>query len=48
VAASGAMTAAAMTRAVRALQARRPPEAVDIAALEAELRGLLNGAVHGG
>ena len=48
VAASGAMTAAAMTRASRALDARRPPGAVDIAALEAELRGLLNGAVHGG
>jgi beta-N-acetylhexosaminidase len=46
VAASGAMTPAAMARAARALQARRPPDPVDIAALEAELRGLLTGAMH--
>ena len=44
----GAMTAQAQARADRALKARRPPEPVDIAALEAELRGLLNGAVHAG
>ncbi len=43
VAASGTMTPAAMMRAARALDARRTPEAVDIMALEAELRSLLNG-----
>ena len=47
-AAVGAMSPAAQARADRALAARRPPEPVDIAALEAELRGLVIGAVHAG
>ena len=47
-AAVGRMTPAAQARADRALAARRAPEPVDIAALEAELRGLGCGDVHGG
>jgi beta-N-acetylhexosaminidase len=48
VAAVGRMTPAAQQRADRALEARHPPDPVDIAALEAELRGLSNGAMHAG
>jgi beta-N-acetylhexosaminidase len=46
--AAGRMSALAQGRADRALAARRPPAPVDIAALEAELRGLDAGDVHAG
>jgi beta-N-acetylhexosaminidase len=45
--AAGQMTDAAQTRALRALQARRIPNPVDISALDAQLEALLNGRVHG-
>lgn len=45
--ASGQMTAAAQTRADRALAARRTPDSVDIAALDAQLEALLDGRLHG-
>jgi len=41
------MTAGAEARAAAALAARRCPAPVDIAALEAELDGLLTGGAHG-
>jgi beta-N-acetylhexosaminidase len=44
--AAGTMTPDAMTRGARALAARRLPDPVDIAALEADLAGLLTGQVH--
>lgn len=47
VAAAGQMSAEAMARGERALAARGIPEKVDIAALEADLAGLLSGQVHG-
>lgn len=43
-AAAGPLTATA--RAAAALAARRAPEAVDIAALDAELRGMMQGGAH--
>ena len=46
-AASGQMTAAAQTRADHALAARRTPDSVDIAALDAQLEALLNGRRYG-
>jgi beta-N-acetylhexosaminidase len=42
-AAAGTLSAPARARAERALAARRPPDPVDIAALEADLRGLSRG-----
>ena len=45
--ASGVMTPAAQTRAERALAARRTPDPVDIAALDAQLEALLDGRLHG-
>tara|TARA_R110002049_G_scaffold23545_4_gene83423 strand:+ start:15788 stop:16795 length:1008 start_codon:yes stop_codon:yes gene_type:complete len=45
--AAGEMTPAAQIRAHRALAARRAPEDVDIAALEAQLGALLGGDAHG-
>ncbi|MGQ0566386.1 MAG: glycoside hydrolase family 3 N-terminal domain-containing protein [Gemmobacter sp.] len=48
VAAAGRMTRDAQARADRALDRRHPPEPVDIAALEAELRSLAAGDVHAG
>lgn len=48
VAASGVLGAAARARADRALAARRLPDPVDIAAVEAELRLIAGGAVYGG
>ncbi len=46
--AAGDLTAAAAARTTRALAARLPPDPVDIRAAEAELRGLLRGAVDVG
>ena len=48
VRAVGAMTPAASLRAEQAIAARHQPAPVDIAALEAELRGLTSGAIHAG
>jgi beta-N-acetylhexosaminidase len=48
VAASGRLTLPAAERAARALAARRMPDAVDIAAVEGELRALTTGAPHAG
>ena len=45
--AAGVMTQAAQTRAERALAARRVPEPVDIAALDAQLGALLDGRQDG-
>lgn len=45
--ASGLMSDAAQMRAERALAARRSPETVDIAALDAQLEALLDGRPHG-
>ena len=45
--AAGEMTTAAQTRAMRAMDARQPPDDVDIDALSAQLETLLGGAVHG-
>ena len=45
--ASGRMSDAAQARAERALVARRAPDTIDIAALEAELAELTDGRVHG-
>lgn len=45
--ASGLMSDAAQMRAERALAARRSPETVDIAALDAQLGALLDGRPHG-
>ena len=45
--AAGLMSGAAMTRAARALGMRKTPDDVDISALEADLAGLLGGALHG-
>ncbi|MGA9251913.1 MAG: glycoside hydrolase family 3 N-terminal domain-containing protein, partial [Roseobacter sp.] len=42
--AAGKMTFAAQTRAERALAARRPPDDIDIPAVQAQLGALLNGA----
>jgi len=47
VAAAGTLSPKAVMRGERALAARRVPEPVDIAALEADLAGLLTGQVHG-
>ncbi|MDF1854730.1 glycoside hydrolase family 3 N-terminal domain-containing protein [Pseudooceanicola sp.] len=47
VEASGRMSAAAQTRAERAMAARRTPDAIDIPAMEAKLEALLNGRLHG-
>jgi beta-N-acetylhexosaminidase len=44
---SGRMTDAAQSRAERALAARRAPDLVDIAALDAQLEALLDGRRHG-
>ncbi|MFN4173393.1 MAG: glycoside hydrolase family 3 N-terminal domain-containing protein [Pseudorhodobacter sp.] len=46
VAAAGRMTPEAARRADRALAARRPPDPVDIAALEADLAELMTGKAH--
>lgn len=46
-AAAGNMTPQARKRAEAALARRLPPDSVDIAALEAELSGLLHGTQHG-
>lgn len=46
-AAAGRMSDAAQARADRALAARRSPEPLDIAATEADLHALMNGAPHG-
>ncbi|WP_415183106.1 glycoside hydrolase family 3 N-terminal domain-containing protein [Phaeovulum sp.] len=46
VAASGALTAAAQTRANAALARRLPPDPIDIAPLEAEFDALLCGRAH--
>lgn len=46
--AAGRMSAPARARAARALAARRLPDPVDIAAVEAELRSLAGGAVYAG
>lgn len=48
VAAAGRMSAAAAQRAAAALDARRLPDPVDIAACEAELRALAGGAAYAG
>lgn len=45
-AAAGRMTGATLTRAGAALAARRPPESVDIAALQADLSALIRGQEH--
>ena len=45
--AAGEMTTAAQTRALRAMDARHPPDDVDIDALSAQLETLLGGALHG-
>jgi len=45
--AAGQMTDAAQARAEAALQARRTPDDIDIAELNAELEALLGGRVHG-
>ncbi len=45
--AAGSMTTSAQLRAERALDARKIPDDIDIAALEAELEALLKGAGHG-
>lgn len=45
--ASGQMTDAAQTRALRALAARHTPNPVDISALDAQLEALLNGRQYG-
>ncbi|WP_254694232.1 glycoside hydrolase family 3 N-terminal domain-containing protein [Sulfitobacter sp. SK012] len=45
--AAGEMTDAAQTRALRALDARRTPDDIDIPALQSELEALLGGALHG-
>jgi beta-N-acetylhexosaminidase len=45
--AAGEMTTAAQTRALRAMDARQPPDDVDIDALSAQLETLLGGALHG-
>lgn len=45
--ASGLMSDRAQSRAKRALAARRTPETVDIAALDAQLEALLDGRPHG-
>ena len=45
--ASGVMTDAAQLRAERTLAARRTPDLVDIAALDAQLGALLDGRRHG-
>lgn len=45
--AAGEMTAAAQTRAERALKMRKTPEDIDISALDAQLETLLGGASHG-
>jgi beta-N-acetylhexosaminidase len=45
--AAGEMTAAAQTRAARALAMRKTPQDVDISALDAQLEALLGGADHG-
>jgi len=45
--ASGQMTDAAQARADRALAARKEPDSVDIAALDAQLGALLDGRCHG-
>lgn len=45
--AAGEMTDAAQTRAVRALNARRTPDEIDIPALTAKLDALLGGGLHG-
>lgn len=42
--AAGEMSSAAQTRALRALEARRPPDDIDIPAARAQLETLLNGA----
>ena len=47
VEAAGQMSDAGMIRAERALNMRKTPDDVDISALEAELDGLLGGALHG-
>lgn len=44
---AGQMSEAAQARAERAMQARRAPDAVDIAELEAKLEALLNGRPNG-
>lgn len=46
-AAAGDMTPAARARATAALAARQTPEAVDIAALQADLSAMMAGAQHG-
>ena len=45
--AAGEMTQAGQTRALRAMAARRTPQAIDIDALNAQLEALLGGALHG-
>ncbi|KIC20783.1 beta-N-acetylhexosaminidase [Leisingera sp. ANG-Vp] len=45
--AAGSMTEAAQTRADRALEARRPPAALDILGAERELAALMGGQVYG-
>ena len=45
--AAGRMGAAAQARAEKALAARKTPDEIDIAALEAEFEALLIGAVDG-
>ncbi|MGJ8546726.1 MAG: glycoside hydrolase family 3 N-terminal domain-containing protein [Sulfitobacter sp.] len=45
--AAGRMSDAGQTRALRALAARRAPDDVDIPALDAKLKSLLGGALHG-
>jgi beta-N-acetylhexosaminidase len=45
--AAGQMTEAAQTRADAALKARRTPDDIDIAELNAELEALLSGRMHG-
>ena len=45
--AAGEMSAAAQTRALRALAMRKSPDDIDISALDAQLEALLGGAGHG-
>lgn len=45
--AAGEMSVASQTRAMGALEARRPPDEVDISALEAQLAALLGGTSYG-
>lgn len=45
--AAGVMTATAQARADRAMAARKPPDDVDIPALEREFEALMGGSMHG-